>query len=66
MRDRRSGVVGGKPKALLEQLTRIADALEALVVLNAPDAPTVDQPECEHEWIDLGGEQECRKCQAKQ
>lgn len=64
LRDRRSGVT--KPDALLAQLTRIADALDALVMLNAAPEPQEPSAECEHAWVDLGDERECPKCQTRE
>jgi hypothetical protein len=52
-------------KNVLERLDRIAGALEALVMLNVPEQPE-EQPVCQHEWVDLGGEKECRTCQARE
>lgn len=49
---------------LLDELKGIRNALDALVMLNVPDeSPAIEA--CEHDWVDLGGESECRKCQQR-
>ena len=63
LRDRRDGVTTFE-EALLVQLTRIADAIEALVLLNAPDEQAAVV--CEHDWVDLGDARECRTCQTRE
>jgi hypothetical protein len=49
---------------LLTQVTRIADALEILAAAVTME-PEPEPESCQHDWVDLGDEVECRICQLK-
>ena len=40
------------------------NALDAFVMLNAPEEQAPPDAGCEHDWVDLGGQSECRNCKA--
>jgi hypothetical protein len=60
------GVVTPFEKALISALHGIRESLDALVLLNAPEGQKVPDGECDHDWVDLGDEKQCRKCQIRQ
>lgn len=51
-------------KKLLEVLMGINASLDALVLLNAPEGAGTAEG-CDHDWVDLMGEKQCRKCHAR-
>lgn len=55
-------------KAVIEQLARIGDALTILSAAVVMDDPAPEDAGCEHDWVDLGDERECRKpnCKARE